>query len=52
MDIINTNLCENAEQKIANQFIKEDDIVLELGGRYGSVSCVINKKLNDKKTIL
>jgi len=47
--IINTKLCENGKQKIANHFINENDIVLELGGRYGSVSCVINKKLNDKK---
>ena len=27
---------------------KENDIVLELGARFGSVSCIINKKLNNK----
>jgi hypothetical protein len=31
------------------KFIKEDDIVLELGARYGMISYVINQKLNNKK---
>ena len=39
---------EKDEQYLANYFILEDDIVLELGARYGSVSCIINKKLNNK----
>jgi len=29
--------------------ILENDVVLELGARYGSVSCAINSKLNNKK---
>tara|TARA_R100001463_G_scaffold19097_2_gene47127 strand:- start:848 stop:1471 length:624 start_codon:yes stop_codon:yes gene_type:complete len=45
---INTAKRELAEQKLANHFIKENDCVLELGARYGSVSVVINKKLKDK----
>jgi FkbM family methyltransferase len=36
------------EQILANQFILENDVVLELGARYGSVSCIINSKLNNK----
>lgn len=38
---------ENTEQLQANTFIKPDAVVLELGARYGSVSCVINSKLNN-----
>ena len=40
---------EVTEQWIAETFIEEDAIVLELGGRYGVVSSVINKKLKKKK---
>ena len=40
---------EKREQELANQYILENDIVLELGARYGSVSCIINSKLNNKK---
>jgi FkbM family methyltransferase len=39
---------EKHEQDLANQYILENDIVLELGARYGSVSCIINSKLNNK----
>ena len=39
---------ENQEQELAKQYILENDIVLELGARYGSVSCIINSKLNNK----
>lgn len=39
---------ERKEQILAEQYIQPDDCVLELGARYGTVSCVINKKLNDK----
>jgi FkbM family methyltransferase len=45
---INTEVYEKEEQVIAERLIEEDDVVLELGARYGSVSCVINKKLNCK----
>ena len=39
---------EKPEQDLANEYILENDIVLELGARYGSVSCTINSKLNNK----
>jgi len=39
---------ETTEQYLANEFIGADDVVLELGARYGSVSCIINSKLNCK----
>jgi len=39
---------EKPEQDLAKQYILENDIVLELGARYGSVSCIINTKLNNK----
>jgi hypothetical protein len=39
----------NIIEHIEKQYILENDIVLELGACYGSVSCVINSKLNNKK---
>ena len=45
IDIANV---EKSEQDLAEQYILENDIVLELGARYGSVSCIINSKLNNK----
>ena len=39
---------ERTEQILAKQYIKKDDVVLELGARYGSVSCVINSQLSNK----
>lgn len=47
-DRIDTNRIEKHEQDLANLYIMETDVVLELGARYGSVSCVINSKLNKK----
>ena len=47
-NIINHELIEKDEQDIANQYIDPDNVVLELGARYGTVSCVINKLLNNK----
>jgi FkbM family methyltransferase len=49
-ELIDHKTEEIIEQYQAYQFIKPDDIVLELGGRYGSVSVVINKLVNDKKS--
>ena len=46
--IIDISRVEKPEQDLANQYILEDDVVLELGARYGSVSCVINSKLKNK----
>ena len=42
-------VAERNEQLYAFHNIREDDVVLELGARYGSVSIVINSKLNNKK---
>jgi FkbM family methyltransferase len=39
---------EVSEQRLARQYIEENDVVFELGARYGSVSCIINSKLNCK----
>jgi FkbM family methyltransferase len=39
---------EKQEQDLANKYIKPNHCVLELGGRYGSVSCIINSKLSCK----
>ena len=39
---------EKPEQELAKKYIKKDDVVLELGARYGSVSCVINNILSNK----
>lgn len=46
--IIDINAVEKDEQDLANTYIQENDVVLELGARYGSVSCIINSKLNEK----
>ena len=48
-ELINHKQEERDEQEQAYKFIEADDIVLELGGRYGTVSGVINSKLNNKK---
>lgn len=45
---INTTESEFPEQCLANMYIEETNKVLELGARYGSVSCIINKKLANK----
>lgn len=46
---IDTKNIECIEQYLAEQCIMENDVVLELGARYGSVSCIINSKLKNKK---
>jgi FkbM family methyltransferase len=45
---IDINTLEKAEQDLAKLYIKENDVVLELGARYGSVSCIINSNLKCK----
>ena len=47
-DRVNIEVIEKHEQDLANQYILENDVVLELGARYGSVSCIINSKLINK----
>jgi FkbM family methyltransferase len=46
---IDINDMEREEQDLAREYILENDVVLELGARYGSVSCTINYKLNNKQ---
>ena len=48
-NLINSKDLEYSEQCICSNFIRPDDVVLELGARYGTVSCIINKILNNKK---
>jgi hypothetical protein len=48
-NIIDHNILEATEQQLAKKYIKPNDKVLELGARYGTVSCAINKILNNKK---
>jgi FkbM family methyltransferase len=46
--VYNHLIIEREEQDIANKYIDEDAVVLELGARFGSVSCTINKRLKTK----
>lgn len=45
---IDINTVEKPEQDLAQEYIQCNDMVFELGARYGSVSCVINSKLKCK----
>ena len=45
--LVDTTRFETVEQSQADEYITEDCTVLELGARYGTVSCVINKKLKN-----
>ena len=45
VDIVNL---EKPEQDLAKEYIEENDVVFELGARYGSVSCIINSLLKCK----
>ena len=48
-EIINHLEIERPEQEMAIKYIKPTDVVLELGARFGTVSCTINRILNNKK---
>ena len=39
---------ERIERRLCNRYIPKDAVVLELGARYGTVSFVINSKLDNK----
>ncbi len=45
---INHNQLEAHEQYLAKKYIKPQDIVLELGASYGTVSCTVNQILENK----
>jgi len=46
-DILDHKVTERDEQLIARDHVIPSDVVLELGGRYGTVSCIINNILDD-----
>jgi hypothetical protein len=48
-ELINHKNEERDEQEQAYKYIEPNDVVIELGGRYGTVSAIINYKLNNKK---
>ena len=48
-ELINPFFHEIFEQYLTYKWIKPDDIILELGARYGIVSCSVNQMLNNKK---
>lgn len=45
--LIKHDIVEKTEQEQAKTFITDDCKVLELGARYGTVSCIISKKLSN-----
>ena len=42
--LINHKNLETIEQFLVKKYIERNDSVLELGARYGTFSCTINKK--------
>lgn len=48
-ELIDISQTECYDRKVANTWISENDIVLELGSRFGICSTIINKKLKNKK---
>ena len=47
-ETINTAAMEAQEQEFASKYIQEDDVVLELGARYGTVTVRIQSRLRAK----
>lgn len=45
-----SNNIEIVEQELVKKYVKPEDIVLELGARYGAVSITTNKIVNDKSS--
>jgi FkbM family methyltransferase len=45
---VDIEVLEKEEQNLANKYILPFDSILELGARYGSVSCISNLKLDNK----
>ena len=46
---VDTEKLEASEQYLAQKYVNGNDVILELGARYGSVSCKANSRLVDKK---
>jgi FkbM family methyltransferase len=51
-EIINNEITECVEQQQAKKYIKKEAKVLELGARYGTVSCIISKLLENEKNLV
>lgn len=49
---VNTEMFEVDEQEQAQKYINSNAIVLELGARYGTVSCIISKKLTNPMNLV
>lgn len=47
--VFDHTIAEVDEQKHAKEYISSNDVVLELGARYGTVSCAINKNLSNPR---
>lgn len=50
-NIIDYNQIETTEWKLAKDYVKSNDIVLELGARFGSTSVTLNKIVEGKNII-
>jgi FkbM family methyltransferase len=50
--LIKNDLVEKEEQEQAKEYISENCVVLELGARYGTVSCIISKKLSNSLNLV
>lgn len=50
--VINHLRVEREEQEQASTYITKDCVVLELGARYGTVSCIINKILSNPHNLV
>lgn len=46
-ELIDIGNYERQEQLFTDKYVTSDCVVLELGARYGTVSCVINKKISN-----
>ena len=50
--LINHRSMEATEQQQATQFVPHNAVVLELGARYGTVTCAISEKLANKEALV
>jgi FkbM family methyltransferase len=50
--LIKNNILEAVEQEQAKKFITNECVVLELGARYGTVSCIISKQLSNPQNLV
>jgi FkbM family methyltransferase len=50
--LIQHNFNEKPEQEQAKTYITNDSVVLELGARYGTVSCIISKKISNSLNLV